>query len=71
MQGSAPVKLGVRRPGVSLAAITLQRASFVEYTNDKITVRNGAGLETASCECYAVVEGHALQTLGHSPRKVA
>ena len=63
--------LGVRRPGVSLAAMTLQRAGFIEYTNGRIMVRNRAGLETASCECYAVVEGHAMQTLGYSPRKVA
>lgn len=63
--------LGVRRPGVSLAAMTLQRAGFIEYTNGRIVVRNRAGLETASCECYAVVEGHAVQTLGYSPRKVA
>ena len=47
--------LGVRRAGVTLAMGGLQDAQLVRYVRGRVTVADRAGLERASCECYAVV----------------
>jgi CRP-like cAMP-binding protein len=47
--------LGVQRPTVSLAAMTLQNAGFIKYHRGEIEVLDRAGLEESSCECYALV----------------
>jgi CRP-like cAMP-binding protein len=47
--------LGVRRPTVSLAGATLQRAGLIKYSRGRITILDRPGLEEASCECYALV----------------
>jgi CRP-like cAMP-binding protein len=46
--------LGTDRSGVAIAAGTLQRAGFIQYTHGTIRILNRAGLEEAACECYAV-----------------
>jgi len=51
--------LGVYRPGVSIAANTLQRAGLIDYHRGKIKVLNRDGLEQSSCECYAAVSLNA------------
>jgi CRP-like cAMP-binding protein len=48
--------LGVRRPAVSIAGATLQKAGLIRYSRGKIAVLDRAGLEEASCECYAHVK---------------
>ena len=47
--------LGVNRPAVSVAAGALQHAGLIEYSRGDIKVKDRAGLEEASCECYHIV----------------
>jgi CRP-like cAMP-binding protein len=60
--------LGVRREGVTEAALKLQGASLISYSRGHIMVLDRAGLENRTCECYAVVKREYERL---SPEKVA
>ena len=48
--------LGVRREGVTEAALKLQKAGLIRYARGHIAVLDRDGLEQRACECYAVVK---------------
>src|SRR3990167_5082468 len=48
--------LGVRREGVTEAALKLQRAGLISYARGRINVLDRPGLEGRTCECYEVVK---------------
>lgn len=48
--------LGVRRTGVTAAALDLRRRKLIEYHYGRIDVLDRAGLEAAACECYAIIK---------------
>jgi CRP-like cAMP-binding protein len=60
--------LGVRREGVTEAAVKLQEAGLISYVRGRITVLDRPGLEKRTCECYAVVKREYERLL---PKQVA
>ena len=48
--------LGVRRAAVLEMIGSLQSAGLIEYTDGQMTVKDRAGLEAASCECYVIIQ---------------
>jgi len=61
--------LGVRREGVTEAAGNLQRAGLISYRRGHISVIDRAGLESHSCECYAVVKKELTRLLADVQRR--
>jgi CRP-like cAMP-binding protein len=57
------VMLGVRRPTVTLAVGALQRTGLIDCGHRRIVILDRAGLEAASCECYAVIKRHFARLL--------
>jgi hypothetical protein len=49
---SIATMLGVRREGVTEAAVKLQAAGLITYSRARIRVVDKAGLRKKSCECY-------------------
>jgi CRP-like cAMP-binding protein len=60
--------LGVRRPGVTIAAQALQAAGLIVYHHGTMSVLDRTGLEAAACECYGVIQGEFERLLGISTR---
>jgi CRP-like cAMP-binding protein len=60
--------LGVRREGVTEAALKVQKAGLIKYSRGHITVLDRPGLEHRTCECYQVVKTEYDRLL---PNKIA
>jgi CRP-like cAMP-binding protein len=45
--------LGVRRVGITIAAVSLQRRAVIDYARGEITILDRKALEVAACGCYA------------------
>lgn len=60
--------LGVRREGVTEAALKVQKAGLIKYTRGHITILDRPGLEKRTCECYQVVKTEYERLL---PKKLA
>lgn len=58
--------LGVRREGVTGAAMKLQKAGLIQYRRGRIAILDRPGLERRSCECYSVVRQAYERVLGRA-----
>ena len=56
--------LGVRRATVTVTAGALQKAGYIQYSRGRIRIVDRAGLEAATCECYAVIKQEYDRLLG-------
>ncbi len=55
--------LGVRREGVSVAALKLQRDGAISYYRGRIRVARRGQLEERACECYQLAKGEYRRLL--------
>jgi len=49
--------MGVRRVGVTNAALALKERNLIDYSRGDIDITNGRGLQDAACSCYHLLEG--------------
>lgn len=56
--------LGIRRAGVTEAALQFREAGLIRYQRGHITILDRAGLESASCECYPVLKREFARLVG-------
>jgi CRP-like cAMP-binding protein len=48
--------LGVHRPGVTLAAVSLKEAGLIDYRRGMVSIVDREGLEELACECYETLK---------------
>lgn len=56
--------MGVRRASVTETAVRFQAAGLIDYSRGQVTIRDRAGLEASTCECYWVVAREWDRLLG-------
>lgn len=59
--------LGVRREGVTEAAVKLQKAGLIRYARGRIAVLDRHAIEQRTCECYGVVKREYDRLLPDKP----
>ena len=69
-QEGAANLLGVRREGITAAAVRLQAAGVIRYHRGHISVLDRGRLEKRTCECYAAAKRESDRLLP-TPRPVA
>ena len=60
--------LGVRREGITEAALKIQSAGYIKYSRGHVTILDRLGLESRACECYQVVKKEYQRLL---PERIA
>ena len=58
--------LGVRRPGVTIAAQAFEADGLIAYNHGTMTIVDRAGLETATCDCYPFIQSEFKRLLGRN-----
>jgi len=58
--------LGVRRPGVTVAAQTFQADGKIIYNHGTMTILDRKGLEAVSCDCYDYIQSEQARLVGQS-----
>lgn len=66
-QEVASTMLGVRREGISEAAVKLQSLGIIDYHRGHITVLHRPKLQKLSCECYAILMHQTTSLIPSSP----
>jgi CRP-like cAMP-binding protein len=61
--------LGVRRPGVTIAAQVFQADGLISYSHGTMTIVDRAELEVASCSCYPFLKNEFKRLLGRAARR--
>ena len=56
--------LGVRRAGITRAAVALRKRKLINYSRGTLTVLDGNGLERAACSCYKTLKNDYTRILG-------
>jgi CRP-like cAMP-binding protein len=56
--------LGVRRAGITRAAVALRKRNLIHYSRGVLTVLDGEGLEQAACSCYTTLKNDYTRVLG-------
>jgi CRP-like cAMP-binding protein len=56
--------LGVRRAGITRAAVALRKLRLIRYSRGVLTVLDSNGLEKAACSCYAASKHDYTRILG-------
>jgi len=57
--------IGVRRPGVTVAARALKEVGLIKYSRGRVEILDRQGLERAACECYRRIRDRELELFGN------